>query len=652
MSFKLSDFQQINGLQDAQTVSEILKSLTESATPFFIQKDDRLIYCNKAFEKFSQYPQEELKNKNFLDLIFPEDRLLISRLIEASLKRNEFPQKLEYRFQRLDHSLIPVLHFSYCSLQNGKVNYLLAHIYDNNLEYNLKKSAEIYRENLEKAFNSIQDAIVICNLAMRILFCNNKFLELLQLKIEEIKDEPLARIISARNLNKQSTRNGSFEAVDLNQILSFLITRKEKIEFDNWLLETKSGQLEIEGAILPFFAEKDEINGFSLIFSDLREKKLLEREKLKMSQLEALGQLAGGIAHDFNNLLMAMMGNITIIKEALKGNEKLTKRLQDCEEAAYKARDLTQQLLTFSRGGAPKKETIAIKPLLKEVAEFCLHGSNVRLELDLDDDLWLLEADESQLRQVIQNIVINADQAMIEGGVLKITARNIKIDKEQEKLKKGIYVHLIFQDTGHGIPGEIINRIFDPYFSTKPMGSGLGLSIVHSIVKKHEGYIFVESELNRGTAFHLYLPAIEEKASLAKEKPAETAAVEKKIRVLLMDDEELILDVTSEMLQMINCEVTTARDGIEALALYKEAMQKNSPFDVVILDLTIPGGIGGKDVLQELLKINPAVKAVVASGYCNEDVMANYQDFGFRASLMKPFKLDELKRAIKTALSN
>ncbi len=380
------------------------------------------------------------------------------------------------------------------------------------------------------------------------------------------------------------------------------------------------------------------------------EYKLLEEERLRSAKLESISTLAGGIAHDFNNLLTGIMGNIGLAKTYEELPQNASKTLGEAEKAAIRARDLTQQLLTFARGGKPVKIIINMGKLIKESATFALRGSAVKLELSLPNDLWPVEADEGQINQVIQNIVINADEAMPSGGVLKITLANSVLKKMSAlPLPKGNYIHIEMQDTGIGISKEHFQRIFEPYFTTKKKGSGLGLSTAYSIIKNHGGYITAESAQNRGTIFHIHLPA-SRKPARVKEEPKREHTAQAGGRILVMDDEGIIRSMLKNMLSLAGYEAELTSDGEEALKKYSQAMEAGKPFNIVIMDLTIPGGMGGKEAIKELKKIDPGVKAIVSSGYATDPIMSEYKKHGFSAVIAKPYSIKQLEETLRSLL--
>jgi two-component system cell cycle sensor histidine kinase/response regulator CckA len=382
---------------------------------------------------------------------------------------------------------------------------------------------------------------------------------------------------------------------------------------------------------------------------DITESKMLQQEQQRLGKLESIGTLAGGIAHDFNNILTGIMGNISLALRNVESDSKVAERLLEAEKASLRAKDLTHRLLTFARGGAPIKKTVSIANLIKESAEFALRGSNTMCEYSLPDELWSLEADEGQLTQVFTNLVINASEAMPEGGTLHIRARNT-VNKRKGPLPRGNYVEITVKDHGTGIASGHLERIFEPYFTTKQRGSGLGLATAHSIIKNHDGHIDVRSELGKGTTFTIYLPA-SSKPVPAKKKVVAEAPTPGKGRVLVMDDEPAIRALLNRILTGIGYKVELTTEGKEAIEKYAGAREEGQqPFDAVIMDLTIPGGMGGKETISHLLKIDPGVKAIVSSGYSTDPIMADYQKYGFRGVVAKPYVAADLEKALHNAI--
>ncbi len=381
---------------------------------------------------------------------------------------------------------------------------------------------------------------------------------------------------------------------------------------------------------------------------NVTERKRAEEERLKYSKIESLATLAGGIAHDFNNILTAILGNIGLAALDGKIEPKARERLAKAEQACLRAQALSQQLLTFSKGGVPIKKIISIPKLLKESAGLTLSGSKALCEFFISEDLWPVEADEGQISQVFNNLLINADQAMPEGGIIRIGAENMFVAENSElPLPGGIYVKITIADKGLGIPPQYLDKIFDPYFTTKQKGSGLGLATAYSIIKNHAGLLEVESQIESGSTLTVYLPA--SKAGAVFEKQEAEPAGGKGV-ILVMDDEEMVRDVFREMLSRLGYKGDFAADGSQAVEKFVRAKEAEQPFAAVILDLTVPGGMGGKETIRQLLKIDPQVKAIVSSGYSDDPIMADFQKYGFCDVIAKPYKILELSRILKRAV--
>lgn len=390
----------------------------------------------------------------------------------------------------------------------------------------------------------------------------------------------------------------------------------------------------------------------------------LAEELLKSQKLESLGILAGGIAHDYNNLLTAVMANISLAELAVdpdssayrkQPEDAVLESLRDAGKATLRAKELTQHLITFSKGGAPVKEPVSdIGGLIRDSVGFALTGSNVSCDVSIPGGLYTVDINTGQINQVLQNIIINAAQAMPEGGVVEVAAENAVIDGEKHlHIEPGEYLRISIKDSGTGIPQENLSRIFDPYFTTKAAGSGLGLATAYSIIKKHGGHISVESEVGTGTTFTVYLPRSEKVAPVEKKKaPAPAPAPGAGIgRVLIMDDEDLVRNAACRILAMSGYVVDQAKDGAEAIELYKEAMSSDKPYDAVITDLTVPGGMGGKEAVAELVKIDPDATVIVSSGYSDDPIIVDFKAYGFKAAILKPYNSEELRSAVHGVIS-
>jgi len=382
---------------------------------------------------------------------------------------------------------------------------------------------------------------------------------------------------------------------------------------------------------------------------DLTERKQAEKELQRMQKLDSLGTVAGGIAHDFNNLLTGIFGNLEMAKLNMPENTESLQYIGKAFAALQSARLLTSQLLTFAKGGAPILKTLATKKLVCETVGFNLHGSNIATDFNLPDDLWAIKADKGQIGQVLANITINAKQAMPGGGTLHVEGTNMeRTELNGDAELAGQFVRLAIHDEGIGIPPKILDHIFDPYYTTKETGHGLGLSVVHSIITKHNGRIEVDSTPDVGTTFTFFLPALpcEEPESDGDTLDEDAYSQVTSLNILLMDDEEMIRDIGTSMMNHLGHNVDTATDGDETVEKYSAAQASGNPFHLVIMDLTIPGSKGGTDVIRDLQKVDPQVRVIVSSGYASSPVMANYADYGFAGKLAKPFALAELEREI------
>lgn len=381
---------------------------------------------------------------------------------------------------------------------------------------------------------------------------------------------------------------------------------------------------------------------------DITDRKRLEDELLRSQKLESVGILAGGIAHDFNNILAAIKGNTTLAKDLTAPGDEIHQLLGEVETATTRAQALTLQLLTFSKGGAPLKETAPIKNILKESTIFVLRGSKAHCEFAVDDDLWPADIDVGQISQAINNIVINANHAMPRGGTIRVVATNLVVeDRADLPLKPGRYIRIAISDEGVGIADEHRINIFDPYFTTKQTGSGLGLATTYSIIKKHDGHITVDSRPGAGSTFHIYLPASDK----AVPEPQPQHHTPGKGRILFMDDEASLRKLVNRMMQNLGYHVESATDGDEAIRMARDAVQAGIPFDVVILDLTVPGGMGGKEAIKHLREIDPDIKAIVSSGYSNDPVLSNYEHYGFQGIATKPFDFKALSKILQEIIT-
>jgi len=497
----------------------------------------------------------------------------------------------------------------------------------------LRKSEEEYRTLFELTLSPI----IVLNSDGTILQINQAGVDMLGYdKSDELIGKPIVDICFDKNqvamLANEMRNKGYLKSSELDFI-------KKDGSIANTLISVRAR-----------YNENGEITRYEGFYSDITERRRTEQELMKIQKLESLGIFAGGIAHDLNNILTPILGNISLAR-IQKDYDKIAERLLEAEKATLMARDLTQQLLTFSKGGAPIKRPTSISHILKDSVNFALRGTDVRPEISIPNDLWAVDIDEGQISQVITNIILNADQAMPDGGIIEIRAENVFINEDSLPLKNGEYVKITIKDHGIGIPEKYLSKIFDPYWTTKKTGSGLGLATSYSIIRNHDGYIDVESQIGVGSTFYIYLPALSEMILTEKEELVYEPIMGKG-NILLMDNDDMVRELATKMLETAGYSVTKANDGGEAIRLYREAMESRHPYDVVILDLTVPGGMGGKEAMKFLLKIDPNIKAIASSGYSNDSIMSEYKKYGFTAVIAKPYKVRELSEIVSKVIGN
>ncbi len=501
----------------------------------------------------------------------------------------------------------------------------------------LKESENEYRSTLD----NLQIGIVVHASDSSILLTNPEASNILGLTYEQLSGKQA--IDPAWSFMHEDSTIMKIEDYPVNKVLSTKrplnnytlgINRCDR-SFVTWVIVNA----------IPIFSDDNKLSKIIVNFVDITKRMKLEDQLRQSQKMDAIGTLAGGIAHDFNNMLGIITGNVSYAMSLMDHDEEMCNALSDTLGGAKQARALTHQLLTFSRGGEPVKKTADINQLIIESAQFVTRGATARCEFELSENLFFVDVDIGQMNQVISNLVINSNQAMPNGGIIHIKSENIKIEANHDiHLPEGNYVKISVEDQGTGISEKHLSKIFDPFFTTKQLGNGLGLSTIYSIIKKHHGHISVYSELEKGAVFHVYIPA-----SLKEiEKPEDKSEVTHhgNGKALVMDDQEPILKMAGRMLNRMGYETTLTTDGLRAMEVYKEAHSSDRPFDLVLLDLTVPGGMGGARAITQLLKINPDVKAVVSSGYSNDPIMANYKDYGFCGIAPKPFSFAQLNELL------
>jgi len=502
---------------------------------------------------------------------------------------------------------------------------------------------EAEREKLSVTLRSIGDGVITTDNHGNIDFLNKTAEKLTGWTVDEAKGKHIKEVF---HILDETTKEVLQDPVSRVMETGGVVELQE-----NTTLVSQCGMLfRIGDSAAPITNKESKTIGVVIVFRDITEKIRNENELEKVKKLESLGILAGGIAHDFNNLLSGVMGNITVAKKMSDSDSKIFSCLSKADNALDNAVDLTRRLLTFAKGGEPVRKMMDIGKLVKESAEFALHGSNLKLKSLMNNNLKKVYVDSGQVSQVVSNLIINAVQASHDSGFIIIKGENFNnIPQKKIELLPGNYVKITIKDQGEGISPTNLKKIFDPYFTTKQKGTGLGLASVYSIMQKHDGLVEVTSVVKEGTEFVLYFSVGNGEEVIVAETEVE---IEKehtelnRLNVLLMDDDVIVQEMAVSLFEVLGHDIEIAIDGEDAIKKYVRAKNKNKLFDVVIMDLTIPGGMGGKDAVKKLLEIDPFAKAIVSSGYSNDPVMANYKKYGFSACLNKPYRLTEMKEIL------
>jgi PAS domain S-box-containing protein len=600
-------------------------------------------FISENLEDILGYKPEEICDFKFWQsIIHPEDLPSLMVHIKAILKRKT-AITLEYRCKHKDGAYrwlrdtnTPIFD------KDGQLLELVGSWIDITERKRAEEALRENEENLRITLNSIGEGVIAVDTKGRLTHMNPIAEKLTSWKFEEAKGKPLLDVFNTMNEDIRQVFSNP-----ISTILTEGLTAGPGI-FAN-LISKDGTKYDITNSAAPIKDANGNITGMVLVFRDVTEQLRTEAELFKSKKLESVGVLAGGIAHDFNNILTGLFGNLQLAMVTLPREHESYTYIETASQALQRTALLTEQLLTFAKGGDPILETLDLRQIVHNTVTFNLSGSNVKAHINLPDDLWQVKADKGQISQVIANLAINSKQAMPNGGSLYIDAENIKDLKERaDRRSSSEFVKLSLRDEGLGISAKYIERIFDPYFSTKQSGSGLGLSIVHSIITKHRGHISVDSTPDVGTTFTILLPAerYSHKPATATHLDMIETATSSSGHILVMDDEELVRDVSKNMLETFGFTVELAFDGREAVEKYISADESGNPFDIVIMDLTIPGGMGGKEAVNNLLAINSNAKVIVSSGYSTDPILANYGDYGFKGRLVKPFQIKDLKKEL------
>jgi len=606
-----------------------------------------IIEANLTLVEMLDFDKNDLLNNPFSTCIFFDDQDIyysLRHLILTSRNKEGNEIRLQkksgaYFWVRIDGDLVLG-----AEKETDEIQFIIKDI---SARKQVEEKLASEQEKLNVTLQSIADGVVTTDTQGTIILLNRIAEKLTGWSQDEAIGRFLQDVFNIININNRQP---------VGSLLDNVLKSGMNADSDSpMVLIAKDGKEQIVAeSCAPVRDKKGNIIGFVWVFRDITEKHKMQQELIKTKKLESVGVLAGGIAHDFNNILASILGNIDLAEYFLKPDEeKVHKLLKQAKKASLRAKDLTYQLLTFSKGGEPVKKIASITEVIKETCAFVLQGSNVKCEYHFPADLWPVEIDTGQMSQVIQNLIFNAIHAMPEGGIITIDCENIS-DAGNLKLPidKGRYVRISIQDSGVGIPAEQLDKIFDPFYTTKKEGSGLGLAITHSIILQHGGYIAVESKPGKGTTFILYLAASVAQQIDRQLTPEPVKTGGNKGRALIMDDEDMVRELARGMLTHLGYEVVLAKEGREALTIYKESRETGKLFDIVIMDLTIPGGMGGVETTKKLLAFDPLAKVIVASGYSNDPVMSNYKDYGFAGVMIKPYLMIELRDAIHDVLKD
>ena len=603
----------------------------------------RLLLANRALAHMHGFGSPEEMVKAVTDLggqlyVHREDR---EKLLELLKKEN--PEKFEAEFYRKDGGTMWIS-TTVRAVRNEKGEVLFYEGTSEDIterkraEEELRQSEAKYRTLLE----SINDGVFIVDSEGRFTFVNDLIVERSGRPRESFMGRDFLEVIQPeyRDLAKKN-----FEADlrgEIHPPYEVALNYPNSSRHGRWIEINRK----------PLW-DGDRVVGVIGVSRDITARRQMEEELLRNRALESLGTLAGGIAHDFNNLLMAVTGYISIAKIALPADSEEFKFLTEAERISLAGKELTQKLIAFSRGGTSIRTKVALNPLIDYVSRIALSGANVECAFSLSDSLFPVEADETQIGQVIHNVVANAREAMPEGGSVHIASSNVTVPgKEDVALPAGDYAKISVEDYGIGIKEEDLPKIFDPYFTTKGMGPtkgmGLGLAIAYSTVKKHNGHITVESAPGKGTTVNIYLPARKETRAQATVEELSQPARKK---VLFMDDDENVRNIAGKLISLLGYEVVLAKTGNEAVDLFGLARNSGEPFDAVILDLTVRGGMGGKEAFERLQSTDP-VNAIISSGYADDPVISNYLEYGFKGAMTKPYRIEELKEMLESVLGS
>lgn len=643
--------------QDSQREAEnreaFLQHLIDSIPDIIFHKDlnGKYLTCNQATANLVKTKVEKIKGANDFDLFGTDTAKLFKSHDEEIFKSG---QTIHYEDSAIDPDGVKhyfdTLKTPFYS-KNKELLGLIGIKRDITDTKTIKSQLEFENEKLNVTLESIDDGVITTDSDDNTILINKIAQRITGWSQKESVGKKINTILK---ITKRDTGE-KVEPITLKKI------SKAKISDNVYILKSRKGRKHfVEARVSPISSKNKEISGTVYVLRDITsiieaqdEKEKIETLIQQSQHLQSLGILAGGIAHDFNNLLTSVLGNISLVSLGFGKENEFAAYLKNAEEAVKEASDLTKELLKFAKYDNPKKTITTIEKLIKETAEFVLRDSNSYCVFDIEKNLWATNIDTNQIKQVIENLIVNAVQSMPDQGKITITCSNLQIKNRNEipGLKPGKYIKTSIKDHGVGISKEELPRIFEPYYSSQGLsnikGRGLGLAIDYSIIEQHGGIIIAESENKKGSTFTFFLPAANKKN---QEKPISNA--EKKGKVLAMDDNENILKLTCRLLQKLGYQTVPVKNGKEAIEIFVEAIRSGEPFDAAILDLTIDNGMGAEETMAKLIEINPNIKAVVTSGYSNSPVIRNFKNYGFKAAIQKPYNLQVLSVTMQDVMTN
>lgn len=619
---------------------------------YVLDLDGKFIDVNSTVIQAYGYPKEKFIGRT-PDFLADKTKTNMDEIIQyIERAKNGEPQRFEFWARRKDGTTFPKEVIVRREKYFGK-DVLIAVARDITERVIFEQKLEEEKEWFSSTINAISDAVFTLDVHKNVFLINRVAEQMINLPFEKALGKNIDQIVHLERINPNSNAN----SVSFSSIVGL---GNPILQNEEFRLKNNTGSEYIVMLALSKIFTDNKISGYVLVIRDITEKKRFEKELNKAEKLEALAQLASGIAHDFNNIISIISGNLELFELKVK-DQSVQKYLTRSRQAIDRAKALTNQLQTFSKGGAPIRKSFNIKEVIQEMAKFILSGSSIKVHYDFASNLFPTFIDVDQISRVFQNLFINAKEAMENKGNIYIEAKNfVVVDNTTLPLPKGRYVQIHVKDDGPGIPQEITSKIFDPFFTTKTKGNGLGLSTSYSIVRRHGGMLMLDSSYENGACFIIYLPAAAtepEKRKVPESVSGKSERLDRnnesyRKKILVMDDEQEILSFVKDALETAGYSVFTSSNGEEAIQLYKEHLQNGNPMDLVILDLTIPGGMGGKETIQHLKNMNPEIKAIVFSGYTNDDTMSNFKTYGFSAYLRKPFQLQDLLQKIEKLLSD